>query len=66
MSPNESMFIGQMQLKYDISHYWYFSNKGFRFEPYVYNGCYDLMKRAINLNRAVIAAVKGRTSRIHF
>ena len=59
MSPNEPMFIGQMHQKYDICHYWYFSNKGFRFEPCVYNGYYDLMKRAINFNDAVIAAVKG-------
>ena len=28
----------------DISHYWYFKDIGFRYEPYLCNGCHDLME----------------------
>ena len=27
----------------DHCHYWYFLDKGFKFEPYVYNACHDVM-----------------------
>ena len=50
--------IGLMYLKglilirqYDVNicHYWYFLDKGFRFETYVCNGCHDLMQKAANM-----------------
>ena len=28
----------------DISHYLYFKDIGFRYEPYLCNGCHDLME----------------------
>ena len=30
----------------DICHYWYFKNIGFKHEPYLCNGCHDLMQKA--------------------
>ena len=30
----------------DICHYWYFLDKNFKYEPYVYNGCHHLMQKA--------------------
>ena len=27
----------------DICHYWYFKDIGFKYEPYLCNGCHDLM-----------------------
>ena len=33
----------------DICHYWYFLNKGFKFQPYVCNRCRDLLMKSINL-----------------
>ena len=27
----------------DTCHYWYFKNIGFKYEPYLFNGCHDLM-----------------------
>ena len=27
----------------DIFHYWYFKDIGFKHEPYLCNGCHDLM-----------------------
>ena len=28
----------------DIGHYWYFLSKNFIYEPYLCNGCHDLMQ----------------------
>ena len=39
----EFMLIGQTdQKECDICHYWYFLNKGSKFQPDVCNGCHDL------------------------
>ena len=27
----------------DICHFWYFKGTGFKYEPYLCNGCHDLM-----------------------
>ena len=32
----------------DICHYWYFKNIGFKYEPYLCNGCHDLMQKAMS------------------
>ena len=29
----------------DICHYWYFKDIGFKYEPYLCNGCHDLMQK---------------------
>ena len=29
----------------DICHYWNFKDIGFKYEPYLCNGCHDLMKK---------------------
>ena len=50
----------------DIYHYWYLLDKGFKYEPYLCNGCHDLMQKAINFNDVAIASIKGSDYRIHF
>ena len=30
----------------DICHYWCFKDIGFKYEPYLCNGCHDLMQKA--------------------
>ena len=50
----------------DICHYWYFLDKGFKYEPYFCNGCHDLMQKAMNSNYVAIVSVKGSDNRIHF
>ena len=45
--------------EYDICHYWYFLNKGFKCEPYLCNGCHDLMQKAMNFNDVAIVLLKG-------
>ena len=34
----------------DICHYWYFLNKGFKFQPNVCNRCHDLLVMMNNGN----------------
>ena len=34
----------------DICHYWYFSNKGFKFQPNVFNRCHDLLMMFMNMS----------------
>ena len=50
----------------DVSHYWYFKDIGFNYEPYFCNNCHDLMQKAMNFNDVAIVCVKGSDYRIHF
>ena len=50
----------------DICHYSYFKDIGFKYEPYLCNGCYGLMQKAISFNDVAIVYVKGSAYRIHF
>ena len=50
----------------DICHYWYFKDIGFKYEPYLCNGCHDLMQKAIGFNNIAIVYIKGSAYRIHF
>ena len=34
----------------DICHYWYFKDIGFKYEPYLCNGCHDLIQKAMGFN----------------
>ena len=51
---------------WDIFHYWYFQNIGFRYDPYICNGCHDLMQKAISFNNVAIVYVKENAYRINF
>ena len=50
----------------DICYYWYFLDKGFNYEPYLCNGCHDLMQKAMNFNDVAYVSVKGSDYRIHY
>ena len=43
----------------DICRYWYFLNKGFKFQPYVYNRCHDLLMMSMNLSNIAILKIKN-------
>ena len=43
-----------------------FLDKKFDYEPYLCNGCHDLMQKAMNFNDAAIVSIKGNDYRIHF
>ena len=42
-----------------ICHYWYVKDIGFKFEPYVCNGCHELSMMVYDINDFVILNVKG-------
>ena len=42
----------------DICHYWYFKNIGYKYEPYLCNGTYYLMQKAMNFNDIAIVSTK--------
>ena len=46
--------------------YWYFKDIGFKYEPYLCNGCHDLMQKTMSFNDVASAYVKGSAYRIHF
>ena len=50
----------------DICHYWYFRNIGFKYEPYLGNGCHDWMQKAMSFSNIAIVYIKGSAYRIHF
>ena len=39
---------------------------GFKYEPYLFNSCHDLMQKAMSFNNIAIAYIKGSAYRIHF
>ena len=43
-----------------------FLYKIFSYEPYLCNGCHDLMQKAMNFNDVAIVSIKGNDYRIHF
>ena len=49
-----------------IWSYRYFKDIGFKYEPYICNGCHSLMQKAISFNGIAIVYVKRNASRIHF
>ena len=49
-----------------ICDFWYFKDIGFRCEPYLCNGCQDLMQKAMSFNNIAIVYVKGSAYRINF
>ena len=40
-------------------HYWHFLNKGFKFQPYVYNTSRDLLMMFMNLSNITILKIKN-------
>ena len=43
----------------NICNYWHFLNKGFKFQPNVYNGCLDLLKMSMNFSYIAILNIKS-------
>ena len=50
----------------DICHHWYFKDIGFKQEKYLYNGCHDLIKKAMSFDNVAIVYVKESAYRINF
>ena len=43
-----------------------FKDIGFKYEPYLSNGCHNLMQKSMSFNDVGIVYVKGSAYRIHF
>ena len=43
----------------DICHYWYFLNKGFKFQPNVCNRCHDVLLMTMNLSDITSLNIKS-------
>ena len=52
--------------EFKIWHYWYFKDIGFKYGPYLCNGCHGLMQKAMNFNDVATVYVKENAYRIHF
>ena len=54
----------------DIFHYLFFKDIGFKYEPYLCNGCHDLMLKTTSFDNndliIIIVYVKGNAYRINF
>ena len=50
----------------NICHCWCFLDEDFNYEPYLCNGCHDLMQNTMNFDDVAIASIKGNDYRIHF
>ena len=49
-----------MSKECELVNYWYFKDVGFKFEPHICNGCYDLLTMAYGLeNIAILSAFLG-------
>ena len=49
--------------EYQLCHYWFFKNIGFKFEEYVCNRCHDLLTAAHSLKNIAILSTRENTSR---
>ena len=43
----------------DFCHYWYFLNKGIKFQPYACNRCHELLMMSMNLKKIAILKIKN-------
>ena len=50
----------------DICHYWYFKDIGFRYEPYICNGCNDLKQKAMSLMMLLLLMLKEMLTEFNF
>ena len=50
----------------NICHYCFFLDKNFNYDPYLCNGCHDLMQKFMTFKNVAILCIKGNDYRIHF
>ena len=59
ISEGIDVIITNLLKEFDICHYWYFKDIGFKYEPNLCNGCHDLMQKAVSFNNVAVVYVKG-------
>ena len=58
---SEGIYVNKTSLSKEcmLSHYWYFKDVGFKFEPHVCNKCHAVLMTAYELKTIEILNVKG-------
>ena len=49
-----------------LCHYWYFLDKSFRYEPFLCDGCYNMMQKCNKVKNIAIIHIKKSVYRICF
>ena len=52
--------------EFDICHYWYFKDIGFKYESYLCNGCHDLIQKAMGFNNIAILYINENVYKFNF
>ena len=58
--------ISDKSKEWMLCHYWYFLDKNFSYEPYLCNGCYNVVQKCNKLKNIATAHVKKSAYRIYF
>ena len=67
MFQKELMLIRQIdQKKFKLCHYWYFSNENFSYNPYLCDGCYNIMQKSNDSKNIATVRIKKCVYRIYF
>ena len=45
--------------EFEICHYWYCKDIGYKYEPHVFNGCHDLSMMVHDLNDFMVLNIRG-------
>ena len=53
------ILIKQANQECEMCHYWYFLNKGFKFQPIVCDRCHDLLMMSMNRSDIAISNIKS-------
>ena len=49
-----------------LCHHWYFLDKNFTYEPYLCDGCYNVMQKSVDFKNIAIVHIKKSAYRIYF
>ena len=56
---------GENSVKCMIYNYWYFKDIGFKYQPYVCNGCHDFSMTVKNLSDFFVVTIKNVDFRVY-
>ena len=49
-----------------LCHCWYFKDVGYKFQPYLCNGCHSLMQKVVSFNNIAVVYVKNNAYKYTF
>ena len=57
--------MGENSVKYMICNYYYFKDIGFKYQPYVCNGCHDFSMTVQNLSEFFVVTIKNVDCKVY-